>query len=156
MSDRDAMTRAISICKVGLILGQSPFGAVITKDGVLVAEAHNTVRLDQDPTCHAEINAIRRASKSLGSYELSGCVLYSTCEPCPMCLAAAHWAGIDLVVFGASIDDAKSAGFRELSVSATTMVQLGGSPLKLERGLMLAECQSLLDEWKRSGDAVVY
>lgn len=156
MNDLEAMKHAIEVCKTGLSLGQSPFGASIVKNGILVSARHNTVRCDRDPTAHAEVNAIRSASKALGTFDLSGCILYSTCEPCPMCLAATHWSRVDRLVFGASIEDARSAGFREMPISAETMVRLGESPLKVEGGLLEAECRALFKEWKRSPDPQAY
>lgn len=88
-----------------------PFGAVIVRSGKIVAKAHNTVLLSKDPTSHAEINAIRQASRKRGSFDLSGCELYTTCEPCPMCLAAIYWARIDKMYYGCTRDDAAKIGF---------------------------------------------
>lgn len=156
MTDEEAMNLAITTCRVGLRLGQSPFGAAVVKEDRLVAVAHNTVRLDNDPTAHAEVNAIRLAAKELGTFDLSGCILYSTCEPCPMCLAATHWSRVDRLVFGASIADAQSAGFREMPISAQSMVKMGGSPLRVEGGLWADECSALFDEWKALGIANPY
>ncbi len=156
MTDFDAMSRALTICRNGLRLGQSPFGAAIVKDDRVVAETHNTVRLDNDPTAHAEVNAIRLASKELGTFDLSGCILYSTCEPCPMCLAATHWSRVDRLVFGASIGDAQIAGFREMPISAEVMVKMGDSPLRIEGGFRAEECRALFKEWKAAGNANPY
>ena len=155
-SDEAGMRRAIEACRRGIAAGQSPFGAAIYRDGRLVAEAHNTVWADLDPTAHAEVNAIRLASKSLGTIDLGGCVLYSTCEPCPMCLAATHWSKLDRVVFGASIGDAASAGFSELTIPASEMIAIGGSPLKVEGGRLALECAGLFQIWKSEGDAREY
>ncbi len=88
-----------------------PFGAVIVKDGVVVAVAHNEVLKSKDPTAHAELSVIRKASKKLGSFDLSDTVLYTTCMPCPMCLGAIFWARIKTVYYGATADDAAKAGF---------------------------------------------
>jgi tRNA(Arg) A34 adenosine deaminase TadA len=88
-----------------------PFGAVIVRDGRIVGEGVNTVTAAQDPTAHGEVNAIRAASKALGTFSLAGCQLYTSCEPCPMCLAAAYWARIDAIYYGASAADAARAGF---------------------------------------------
>jgi guanine deaminase len=90
-----------------------PFGAVIAKDGVVVAKASNEVLRTNDPTMHAEINAIRKASKKLGTFDLSGCVIYSSCMPCPMCLAAIKWANIKTIYYGATAKDADAIGFRD-------------------------------------------
>ena len=151
MNDDELLRRAVSICRVGVASGQSPFGAVLAREGVIVAEAHNSVWRDCDPTAHAEVNALRAAARALATIDLSGCVLYSTCEPCPMCLAATHWAKVDRVVFGASIADAAAAGFAELPISAATLVKLGGSLLRVEGGLLRAECADLFRLWKETG-----
>jgi tRNA(Arg) A34 adenosine deaminase TadA len=151
MSDEEFMRRAIDACRLGIAAGQSPFGAVIVRGSVVVAQAHNTVWRDLDPTAHAEVNGIRAASSALKTIELSGCTLYSTCEPCPMCLAASHWAKLDRVVFGALISDATAAGFSELPVAAATLVELGRSPLKVEGGLLREDCARLFREWQEAG-----
>lgn len=88
-----------------------PFGAVIVKDGVLIAKSPNTVTTSNDPTAHAEINAIRLACKELNTFDLSGCEIYSSCEPCPMCLSAIYWARISKVYYAADRFDAQKAGF---------------------------------------------
>ena len=155
-NDDEGMRRAIASCKRGIAAGQSPFGAAIVRDGKIVAEAHNTVWADSDPTAHAEVNALRLAAKGLGTIDLAGCVLYSTCEPCPMCLAAIHWAKVDRVAFGASIPDAASAGFSELTIRAREMVDRGGSPVVVEGGLLADECAALFEVWKAEGDARHY
>lgn len=90
-----------------------PFGAIILKDGQIIARAHNEVLLHNDPTCHAEIQAIRAACKNLGTFDLSGCELYTSCYPCPMCLAAIIWANIKKVYYGNTAADAADIGFRD-------------------------------------------
>ncbi len=88
-----------------------PYGAVIVKDGKIISKAGNSVTNDHDPTAHAEVNAIRQAAHELKSFDLSGCEIYCSCEPCPMCLGAIYWAKIDMVYYANSSDDAKEAGF---------------------------------------------
>jgi guanine deaminase len=132
-----------------------PFGACIVKNGKVVAVSRNTV-LAQDASCHAEVNAIRIASAKLKSYDLSGCVIYSTTEPCPMCLSAIHWARIDAVIFGTAISDAKKIGFNEMPVSARRMKRIGKSRLKITSGFMLKECRALFDDWASLPDKQVY
>jgi guanine deaminase len=88
-----------------------PFGAVIVKDGKVIASAHNQVIKTNDPTAHAEIQVIRKATKKLKRFDLSDCEIYSSCEPCPMCLAAIHWAKIKKLFFGCTKTDAKNIGF---------------------------------------------
>ena len=93
--------------------GSSPFGAVIVKSGKVIAKAHYTVVKSCDATAHAEVNAIRQAGQVLGTFDLSGCTLYTSCEPCPMCLNAIKWANIEEVYFAATRDDADAIGFRD-------------------------------------------
>lgn len=88
-----------------------PFGAVIVKDGKIIAKSANKVALTQDPTAHAEVSAIRMACKKTGSFDLSGCVLYASCEPCPMCLGAIYWARIDRIYYANTKADAADIGF---------------------------------------------
>jgi len=142
------MRRAIEVARQGIEAGQSPFGAVIVRDGNIVAEAHNTVWADTDPTAHAEINAIRMAASKLGTIDLTGCIMYSTCEPCPMCLAAIHWAKLDRVFYGAQIADAAAAGFSELKVPAAELAKRGGSQLQVLPGPLRQQCQELFKLWQ--------
>lgn len=147
MQDEIFLRRAIEAAREGIATGQSPFGAAIVIDGRVVAVAHNGVRAENDPTAHAEIRAIRQAGQSLGTIDLSGATIYSTCEPCPMCFGAIHWARIRRIVYGADIGDARKAGFHELLISNQTLRDLGGSCLELEGGLLREECAGLFEEW---------
>ncbi|MBL8859137.1 MAG: nucleoside deaminase [Planctomycetes bacterium] len=106
------MRRAIALALEGVSGNQGgPFGAVIVKDGVIVGESFNRVLATNDPTAHAEVGAIRAACRKLGTFELHGCELYTSCEPCPMCLAAAYWARLDRVHYACERADAARAGF---------------------------------------------
>ena len=108
------MKMAISEAYRGINNGEGgPFGTVIVKDGKVVARGHNQVIKYGDATCHGEMQAIRRASKKLGTHDLSGCEIYTTGEPCPMCLGAIMWANIDKVYYGCSIEDTEIIGFRD-------------------------------------------
>jgi len=156
MNDEDFLREAIEVCREGIAAGQSPFGAVIVRGGVVVTSAHNTVWADTNPTAHAEMNALRVSALILGTIDLGGCTLYSTCEPCPMCLAASHWSKVDRVVFGAGIADATAAGFAELAVPAATLAAMGRSPLRVEGGLLRDECAALFREWKDAGLSGTY
>ncbi|MFI5460437.1 MAG: nucleoside deaminase [Isosphaerales bacterium] len=149
--DQHFMSAAIAKAREGIASGQSPFGAVIVRGGAVVAATHNTVWRDLDPTAHAEVNCIRCAAKALEAIDLSGCEMFSTCEPCPMCLAAIHWAKIDRVVFGATIADAAGAGFCELHVDAGVLAEMGRSPLRVEGGLLREECAALFALWRDAG-----
>lgn len=112
-NDRKFLRRAIEVAENGIKNGGGPFGAVISIDGKIISEAFNQVVLTNDPTAHAEILAIRQASSVLETHDLSGCILYSSCEPCPMCLGAIYWAGIKKVVFACDRVDAAAAGFSD-------------------------------------------
>jgi tRNA(Arg) A34 adenosine deaminase TadA len=141
------MKRAIAEARKNLARPDGgPFGACIVKDGKVLAAARNTV-LSGDATCHAEVNAIRRASRKLGTFDLSGCVIYSTTEPCPMCFGAIHWARIGAVHYGTLIGDAARAGFNELGISNGKMKALGRSKVKLFSGLLRDECLELFRAW---------
>ncbi len=108
------MAEAIAEALDGIFHGHGgPFGAVIVRDGEIVGRGHNRVLIDNDSTAHGEITAIRSAEKALNTYDLSGCVLYTTGEPCPMCLYAALWANIDKVYYGCTIEDNAGIGFRD-------------------------------------------
>lgn len=103
---------AIALATENVLSGRGgPFGAVVVRDGVIVAEGANSVTTTLDPTAHGEVNAIRAACKALGTFSLEGCELYTSCEPCPMCLSAAYWARMKAVYYGASAEDAARAGF---------------------------------------------
>jgi tRNA(Arg) A34 adenosine deaminase TadA len=106
------LRRAIALATENVTSGRGgPFGAVIVREGKIVGEGANSVTATNDPTAHAEVNAIRAAAKALGTFTLAGCELYTSCEPCPMCLAASYWARLDAVYYGASAADAARAGF---------------------------------------------
>jgi len=110
-TDRVFLNRAVDIAAEGIKKGGGPFGAVITREGKLISEAYNEVVYSSDPTAHAEILAIRKACDSLMSHDLSGCDLYASCEPCPMCLGAIYWSGISRVFYASERGDAADAGF---------------------------------------------
>lgn len=105
------MQVAIKLSIENVDKGGGPFGAVVVKDGKIIAKAANSVTLINDPTAHAEVNAIRLAAKELGTFDLSGCILYTSCEPCPMCLGAIYWARIDKVYYANTKDDARDINF---------------------------------------------
>ena len=106
------LRRAINLATENVATGKGgPFAAVIVREGKIVGEGVNTVTASYDPTAHGEVNAIRAAARALRTFSLAGCELYTSCEPCPMCLAAAYWARIDAIYYGASAADAARAGF---------------------------------------------
>lgn len=126
MNREELMYRAIGLAEsnASSVTG-GPFGAVIVRDGKVVAEASNTVTVDNDPTAHAEVNAIRKACAVLGTFDLSGCELYTSCEPCPMCLAACYWAHIDKVYYAADRNDAAAAGFDDSDIYREVALPVG-------------------------------
>jgi len=151
------MKLAIEEASKGIKAGDGgPFGAVIVKDGKILAASHNTVVKNNDPTQHAEMNAISLSSSKLGSYDLSGCILYSTTEPCPMCFSAIHWARIDRVVYGTNIEDVAKLGFNELSIPVLKMKEQGPSPVEITPDFMREECLELLELWSTLPDKQVY
>lgn len=115
-----------------------PFGAVVVKDGEVIASAHNDVIKKNDPTSHAEIEAIRKASARLNTHDLYGCVLYTTGKPCPMCRGAIQWAKIEVVYFGCDYEDAEEIGFNEYT---------GNSDSYVEQQINQEECKKLYDEY---------
>jgi len=149
VTDEDFMRLAIRKARAGVEKGQTPFGACIVKDGTVVVCEHNVVWRTTDITAHAEIVAIRRACAKLKTIELSGCVMYSTCEPCPMCFSACHWARIGKIVYGARIADARRAGFRELTIPSRTMRRLGKSAVSVTGGVLRNECRGLFVRWAK-------
>jgi len=130
-----------------------PFGALIMKDGEVIAKAHNRVLISKDPTAHAEVNAIREASHKLNTFNLSGCVLYTTCMPCPMCLGAIMWARIGEVYYGATEDDAKRGGFDDLEFYELLKEKNKGLNLKQ---IDQKENSSLFDIWNAKEDKQLY
>ncbi|MFZ5940166.1 MAG: nucleoside deaminase [Bacteroidota bacterium] len=125
MNDESFLNQAIELAKKSVAEGGGPFGAVVVKDGKVIAEAANRVTLDHDPTAHAEILAIRKAASVLGTHDLKGCTLYSSCEPCPMCLGAVYWARPDKLFFAAGRTDAMQAGFDDSFIYDQLDLSLG-------------------------------
>ena len=156
MDKNKYMQLAIDLAKENVKKGfGGPFGAVIVKDGEVIAQAANSVTSTNDPTAHAEVNAIRQACKKLNTFNLSGCEIYASCEPCPMCLSAIYWARIDKVYVAATKKDAAEAGFddefiyKELDLPETKR-QLKTSELLMEEG------QKPFIEWKQKADKITY
>jgi tRNA(Arg) A34 adenosine deaminase TadA len=156
MDPAELMQLAIEKCRQGLAAGQSPFGCAIARDGQLLSCSHNTVVLTMDITAHAEVNAIREACRHTGNILLEGAIVATTCEPCPMCMAALHWARVDTVYYGATIADAEVAGFNELQLPAAELLRLGGSKLNLIPGLLPEQCKQLFAEWNANPNKVAY
>lgn len=128
-----------------------PFGACIVHRGKVVAVGHNEVLKTNDPTRHAEVCALIRASKYFDSPHYRGADIYSTTEPCVMCFAAIHWAQIRRVYFGTTVRDVRRLGFNELVISNRSLKRQGGSHLEIISGVLRDECRELLATWKRQG-----
>ena len=130
-----------------------PFGAVIVKDGKIIGKGSNRVIANNDPTAHAEIIAIREASKALNTYDLSGCELYTTCYPCPMCLSTIIWANIKKVYYGNTKEDAANIGFRDDMIY--DYIKNNGNLLDLEN-IDREETIKTLEEFKNKEDKIIY
>ncbi|MFO0972591.1 MAG: nucleoside deaminase [Phycisphaerae bacterium] len=156
MTHDDWMRSAIDQARAGIADGQSPFGAAVVRGDRLVVAAHNEVWHRCDPTAHAEVVTIQKAAAALRSIDLSGCVMYTTTEPCPMCAAAIHWSRLDAVYYGATIADAQRAGFNELSLPIDEVYRRGASRVQIIPGVAAAECRRLFDEWLAHRDHRAY
>ena len=156
MTPSELMQLAIEKARAGIAAGQSPFGCAIARGDDVLSCSHNMVVLTNDITAHAEVNAVREACRAVGDIFLSGAIVATTCEPCPMCMAALHWARVDTVYYGASIGDADEAGFNELQLPAAELLRLGDSRLKLVPQVLPAECKQLFAEWKANPNRTVY
>ena len=131
-----------------------PFGACIVKDNKIIGKGNNTVLKDNDPTAHAEINAIRDACKKLNTYDLSGCTIYTTCYPCPMCLSAIIWANIDKVYYGNTKEDAEDIGFRDDFIY-DYIKNMDNDVLKL-KCIDRAKTIKIFKEYKEKDDKTIY
>ena len=152
----ELMQLAIETCREGIAQGQSPFGCAIAVGDRVISRAHNTVLHSTDITAHAEVNAIRLGCQATGNIFLSEAVVATTCEPCPMCMAALHWARVKTVYYGATIADADGAGFNELQLPASELLRIGGSGVKLVGGLLKDECVELFELWNANPTKVAY
>ncbi|SCZ49275.1 nucleoside deaminase [Thiohalomonas denitrificans] len=115
--DRSFLETAVRLAERSVEEGGGPFGALVVRDGQIIGNGTNCVTLDNDPTAHAEVRAIRDACRNLGDYSLAGCTLYVSCAPCPMCLSAAYWARLDAIFFAAPREAAAEAGFDDLFIA---------------------------------------
>jgi guanine deaminase len=150
------MQLAIESARKGVESNQGgPFGAVVVCNGEVIAVAHNEVLGTNDPTAHAEVLAIRRASAKLGRFDLSNCEIYSTCEPCPMCLTAIHCAGIKTLYFGADRHDAAVGGF-DAEFIYKLAEGTADSPLLRPNIVDQKECAALFHEWNEKADRTMY
>lgn len=142
MTNEQLMLRACRLSEESVRSGGGPFGAVIARDGVIVAEASNSVTRDSDPTAHAEVNAIRAACSRLGTFCLQGCEIFCSCEPCPMCFGAIYWARIEKIYYSNNRKDAAAIGFSDDLIYN----EIAASPAMREKPM----CELLPEEGKRA------
>lgn len=135
--------------------GGGPFGAVVVKDGEVVAVASNSVTLDNDPTAHAEVNAIRMACKKLGTFDLSGCEIYASCEPCPMCLASIYWARIGKLYYANTKVDADKIGFSDSFIYEEFAKPESERSIKVVK-MLRSEAIKAFENWEKKEDKVDY
>lgn len=150
------LRRAIALATANVTTGRGgPFGAVVVRDGKMVGEGANSVTAGNDPTAHAEVCAIRAAAKALGTFSLAGCELYTSCEPCPMCLAAAYWARLDAIYYGACAADAAGAGFDDVVLYQELCQPHAKRSIPSAR-LLGEEARASFDAWIASPNKVEY
>ncbi len=153
--DEQYVREAITLAKKSVAEGGGPFGAIVVKDGKVIATASNRVTLDHDPTAHAEILAIRKAAAALGTHDLSGCTVYSSCEPCPMCLGAVYWARPDRLVFAAGREDALKAGFDDSFIYDQLTLETGERSIPTSR-ISTEEALDPFILWEKFSDKTPY
>jgi tRNA(Arg) A34 adenosine deaminase TadA len=144
--DKEFLSRAISLARENITTGGGPFGALVVKNNRIISSARNKVTLNNDPTAHAEIEAIRSATKKLGTFSLEGCTLYTSCEPCPMCLGAIYWAGIERMVFAADKNDAAKVGFDDSFIHDELSKPYGQRKINA-RQMLRKEAVDVFKEW---------
>jgi tRNA(Arg) A34 adenosine deaminase TadA len=150
------MQKALQEAEYGILHSHGgPFGAVIVKDGTILAQAHNMVLANNDPTAHGEIGALRAGGEAQKSFDFSGCDLYTTGEPCPMCLAACMWANIDTVYYGCTIADNEKIGFRDKLFDNIMQIDRQKLPVKLVE-IDRADCLQLFDQYNGLADKKNY
>lgn len=149
------MLEAIKLSIDSVENGGGPFGAVIVKDGKIIAKASNSVTKTNDPTAHAEVNAIRLATKELDNFELKGCEIYTSCEPCPMCLGAIYWARLDKIYFANNKQDAKNAGFDDSFIYEEIEVPYWKRKIPTKQ-ILRDEAKVAFDNWKKKEDKINY
>jgi guanine deaminase len=154
-NDGKFLRKAIDLAVTGIRKGGGPFAAIITRNDNIVAAAGNRVVLTGDPTAHAEILAIREAALKLKTHDLNGCVLYTTCEPCPMCLGAIYWAGIKKVVYASDRHDAAEAGFSDNSIYKEVILEPSNREIEFLR-LNEPDAKKVFATWKEYEKRILY
>jgi guanine deaminase len=155
-TDREYLQQAIQLARQGMEDGRGgPFGCVIVRDGQVIGKGCNKVTSSNDPTAHAEIVAIRDACRQLGHYQLTDCILYASCEPCPMCLGAIYWARPKRVVYAATRDQAAAAGFDDAFIYREIEVPMGDRRIVFEQAADEG-AEEVFDRWRERGDKSLY
>lgn len=149
------MREAIRLASANVENGGGPFGAVIARGGEIIATGVNRVTANCDPTAHAEVSAIRAAAQELGTFNLSGCEIYSSCEPCPMCLGAIYWARLDRLFYGNTKADAARIGFDDAFIYKELALPLSGRSLRAEQ-LLGKEAIATFEAWEQKTDKTPY
>ena len=156
MEKEELMRRAIAVSENSVRNGGGPFGAVIaSKDGEIIAEASNSVTIDHDPTAHAEVNCIRKATAKLGTFDLEGYDIYTSCEPCPMCLGAIYWAHLDKIYYANDRKDAAAIGFDDDFIYQELELKNEDRHKKMEL-LLPEEAKKAFEMWAQSTDKTEY
>ena len=156
MEKEKLMRRAIAVSENSVRNGGGPFGAVIaSKDGDIIAEASNSVTIDHDPTAHAEVNCIRKATAKLGTFDLAGYDIYTSCEPCPMCLGAIYWAHLDKIYYANDRKDAAAIGFDDDFIYQELELKNEDRHKKMEL-LLPEEAKKAFEMWAESTDKTEY
>ena len=155
LTNEEFMRMAIHLSIENVEQGGGPFAALIVKDGEIVSTGINSVAEDNDPTAHAEINAIRSATQKLDQFKLTGCVLFTTCEPCPMCLGAIYWAGISTLFYGNSREDAGKFGFDDSHIYQQIGLPLDKRQVRFYR-ILGREAIEAFNFWDQKSDKIQY
>lgn len=155
MTPKELMRKAIALSIENIKKGGGPFGAIIAKNGTVIATGVNRVTADCDPTSHAEVNAIRKAAKMLGTFNLEGCEIYSSCEPCPMCLGAIYWAHLDKLYYGNTQQDAASINFDDAFIYKELELNPTERHLPTEQ-LLNEEALRAFEMWEADQDKIRY
>jgi tRNA(Arg) A34 adenosine deaminase TadA len=156
MNEQDFMRRAIELARQGMEGGRGgPFGAVVVSGGRIVGEGSNQVTSTNDPTAHAEVVAIRAACAALGRFDLTGSEIYTSCEPCPMCLSAIYWARLGRVYYGNGRADAARIGFDDAALYAEVAMAIEARSLPMVQ-LLPGEARGAFDDWERKADRIRY
>lgn len=155
MTDKDFMQKAIDLSIDNVKNGGGPFGAVIVKDGEIVAEGVNRVTASNDPTAHAEVSAIREACSRTGTFRLEGCTIYTSCEPCPMCLSAIYWSGISRIYYGNTKHDADHIGFGDNFIYEE-LARPASDRTVPAIPLMREQAQQAFRDWENKADKIEY